>query len=159
MMRPSYLVTTLAANTQASMAATSAPSTPRRSVEIEEVEEEGRHSGNVSPSNASRTVESTDRSDDEEGRKAARAIDIDNDSSDEEPVAKETDEAERGMILSRESIRLGNMLILIQTALQKNGTHQSMHSSTLSHLLTMLETQPDVFMSSSATRRHVRAKA
>jgi len=117
---PSYLVTTLAADTQGSMAATSAASTQRSSVEVENVDDEGHHPRNVSPVNASRILESSDGSDDEgpEGnRKAAKAlsiININDNSSDEEPVPKESDKAERGMIQSHQSI--GNMLMLTQIA-------------------------------------------
>jgi hypothetical protein len=142
------------------MTATSAASTLRRSVGIEEEEDADAHSRNVSPVNASRIVESSDGNDNNEGgRRAARAlsvINVNDDSSDEELVAKETDEAERGRIPSYESI--GKYVNATQIALQKNGTHPFTHSSTLSHQLTMLETLLDVFMSSSATRRHVGAK-
>jgi hypothetical protein len=79
----------------------SSASTPRHSVEIEEVEDEDRHAGT---SNASRVVaESSDSSDEggeAAGRGATRArsvININGDSSDEEQVATKTDEAERGM--------------------------------------------------------------
>ena len=81
----------------------SAASSQRRSVEIEEVEDEDYRSRNVSPLNASRVIESSDGSDGGEvgvGKRAraSSVIDIDNNSSEEVPVAEETDEAERGKI-------------------------------------------------------------
>jgi hypothetical protein len=148
------------------MTTTSNASTPRRSIEIEEVEDENHRSNNLNagPSNASRVVESSDDDPDEEGEAAGRGvaraqsvINIRDNSSDEEQAVTKADEAERGMI---KSVIYWNMLLMPkQIALQKNGTHRSMHSSTLSRLLTTLETLRDVLMSSSATRRHVWAKA
>jgi hypothetical protein len=160
------LVTTLAANTQASTAAPSVASSLRAgSVENLANDKGDGRSRSVAPSNASRIVEPTNGSDDEEGDAAGNAatparaqsvIDIDEESSVEGPAAEESDKAERGMIQRHESI--GNVLMSTQIASQKTGTHRYMRSSTLSHLLTMLETPLDVFMSSSATRRLVRAE-
>jgi hypothetical protein len=88
-------------------------SSPRHSSEVRDVDAP---SPDVPHSNASRTAPSSDGSDDEAGRKtlasAASVINVNDDSSDEEPVAeeKETDKAERGTISSRKSI--GKMYIL-----------------------------------------------
>ena len=127
------------------------------------VEDEHGHSRNISPSDTSQVIESSDGSNDDQvetvGRKRPRVssvIDVDDDSSEEVPVAEETDDAERGM--THESID-NHMLTLTQIASRKIGMHQSMHSSTLFHPLTMLETQLDVFMSLSAMQSLVRVKA
>jgi hypothetical protein len=64
-------------------------------------------------------------------------IDVNDDSSEDVPAAEETDDAKHGM--THESID-NHMLTLTQITSQKIGMHQSMHSSTLSHPLTMLET-------------------
>ena len=132
--RPLYPVTMLAANTQGSMPTMSVVSTPRRSVEVDEVQDEGHRPCNVRPSNVSCIIESSDGSDDFPVRNAARAvsvINVNDESSDE------TDEAERGTILYNESIRNVLILIFMQIALQRIGTHQSTHSSIPSHLLIM----------------------
>lgn len=136
----------------------------RRSVEMEEVEDEDSHSSNIPPSNASRFIESSDENDNNEdefvGGKRARAssvINIDDGSSEGAPAVEETDEAERGRIMNL--LVIDRMLTSIQIASRKTGTHQSMRSSTLFHPSTTLETQHDVFMSSSATQSLVRVKA
>jgi hypothetical protein len=85
-------------------------SSPRQSEEIDEVRDENAPSPNVPRSNVSRFAPSSDGSDDEghvvANRKtpASSVIDVDDDSSREEPVAEETDKEERGIISSRKSI-------------------------------------------------------
>lgn len=79
----------------------------RRSVEMEEVEDEDNHSTNIPPSNVSRFIESSDESNNDEdgfvGGKRVRAsspINIDDDSSEGVSAVEETDEAERGKIIN-----------------------------------------------------------
>lgn len=166
---PLLPVTTLGANTQDSIATrSSAPSSPRRSVSIEEVDDADARSSNVPPSHASRVVESSDGSN-VEGNGAVRrkrqmrassVINLNNGSSDEEPVGNETAEAERGMNLRHKSIgKHVDIKLSIQLALQKTGAHRFMPSSIQSRLLIILVTHLVAFMSSSATRSPVRARA
>ncbi len=84
----------------------SVSSSLRRSVEMEEVEDEDGHTPNIRPSNTSQIIESSDGISDNDdefvGGKRARAlfvIDI-NDSSEGVPAVEETNEAECGRIRS-----------------------------------------------------------
>jgi hypothetical protein len=87
-------VTTLAANTQASAFATTPASTPRCSVEIEDVDDEDEDSQGIRPVN-----DESDQSDDEGGKNAERAVSVIRvNDSDEEQVGEETDKAKCGMI-------------------------------------------------------------
>ena len=93
----------------------SATSSARCSIGARDIEDKGARASSVPPLNASRVVGSSYGSDDDSrevaGRKSRKAragassvIDIDDNSSDDKPAPKESDEAERGMILSRKSI-------------------------------------------------------
>ena len=81
----------------------SAASLSRRSVEIDQVEDESHHTRDISPSNASLLFQSLDGSDDNRVEavggtrsRSSSIININDDSSEDMPV--ETDDAECGMI-------------------------------------------------------------
>ena len=124
------------------------------------------------PLNVSQVVGSSYGSDDDSCEVAGResrktragassvVIEINDNPPDEEPAPKESEETERGMILSHESImKIVNIELLTQIAFRRTGTHRFMHSFTQSRRLTTLVTRLDVFTSSSATQNPVKAKA
>ena len=85
-------------------------SSPRHSEEMDEVQDDNTPSPNAPHSSASQIAPFLNGSDDEghvvASRKtpASSVIDVNDDSSGEEPVAEETDRDERGIISSRKSI-------------------------------------------------------
>lgn len=128
-----------------------------------EIEYKNPRSSNVPHLNRSEVVESGDEGDVVAGgkgqAKASSVINVNDNSSDEKPAVKESEDAEHGTILSHKSItNIANINSLTKIALQRTGVHQFTHSSTESQQLTMLVTQLDAFTSLSAMQRPVKAK-